>query len=61
MFLTSKGELTLRFKDGHEFDIGLSENKITNVFWGDMSEFSVRKCVCLHSGASCNYTCTRCN
>jgi hypothetical protein len=39
MFLTSKGELTLRFKDGHEFDIGLSENKITNVFWGDMSEF----------------------
>jgi len=36
MFLLSKGQLTLKFQDGSLFDIGLSENKVTNVFWGDM-------------------------
>lgn len=36
MFLTSKGQLVLKFKDGCTFDIGLSENKVSNVFWGDM-------------------------
>jgi len=37
MFPTSKGQLHLKFnKDGHQFDIGLPQNKIENVFWGDM-------------------------
>lgn len=36
MFPTSKGNLTLKFKDGTTFDIGLSENKVNNVFWGNM-------------------------
>ena len=36
MFLKSKGLLQLKFKDGTLFEIGLSENKVENVFWGTM-------------------------